>query len=58
MGATMVDYSEGCLSLKKKANQIYDLLLHERYDEARQMCVEVIADARLLSAQIELQRAD
>jgi hypothetical protein len=54
----MVDYSEGCLSLKKKANQIYDLLIHDRYDEAREVCIEVIADARLLSAQIELQRKD
>jgi hypothetical protein len=54
----MVDYSEGCLSLKKKAHQIYDLLVHERYQEAKEMCIEVIADARLLSAQIELQRKD
>jgi len=44
------------LSLKKKTNQIYDLLLHELYDEARQMCLEVIAEARLLSAQIEIQK--
>lgn len=54
----MVDYAEGCLSLKSKVGQIYDLLLHERFDEAKQVCIEVIAEARLLSHQIEIQKVD
>jgi len=58
MGGHMVDYAEGCLSLKSKVGQIYDLLLHERFDDAKQVCIEVIAEARLLSHQIEIQKVD
>ena len=52
----MLDYSEGCLAIKKKTSQVYDLLIHHRYDEAREVCIELIADSRSLYHQIQIQR--
>jgi len=52
----MLDYSEGCLAIKNKTNQIYDLLIHHRYDEAREVCIELIADSRSLYHQIQIQQ--
>ena len=52
----MLDYSEGCLAIKNKTSQVYDLLIHHRYDEAREVCIELIADSRSLYHQIQIQR--
>lgn len=52
----MLDYSEGCLAVKSKSKQIYDLLIHHRYNEAREVCIELIADSRSLYHQIQIQQ--
>jgi hypothetical protein len=52
----MLDYSEGCIDIKKKTSQVYDLLIHHRYDEAREVCIELIADSRSLYHQIQIQQ--
>lgn len=54
----MLDYADGCHQVRQKSKEIYDLMIHRRYDEARETCIELIADARSLYHQIQIQQED
>lgn len=52
----MIDYSEGCHELKDLVQELYQLCLHKKYTEAREVCDHIVATARLTRAKIGLQR--
>jgi hypothetical protein len=51
----MIDHSEGCIRLKAAVAALYDAMLHKQFDLARALCVEIVTDARLMSAQISIE---
>jgi len=52
----MIDYSEGCHELKRMANELYQLCLNNKLTEAREVCDQIVATARMTRAQIGLQQ--
>lgn len=55
-GKTSVDYSLSYLTAKKKIHNLYNLLLSQRYDQAKNECLEIIAETRMLLREIELHQ--
>jgi hypothetical protein len=53
----MTDYSEGYLGMKKLVDQVWALILQQRFAEARALCDEIVVTARLTKAQIGVQHA-
>lgn len=51
----MVDYSEGILTLKKLVDSLHRVLLERDPMAARDMCAQIVAEARLVDKQIVLQ---
>jgi hypothetical protein len=51
----MVDYSEGYLKIKQLVDQVWQLILEQRFAEARALCDEIVVEARLTKAQIGAQ---
>lgn len=54
----MIDYAEGHHQLKKLVDQVWQLLLEQRFAEARALCDEIVVEARLTKAQIGVQHDD
>jgi hypothetical protein len=52
----MIDYSEGYTDMKRLVDDLWQALIHKRFDEATEVCNNIIAAARLTRAQIEIQR--
>ena len=51
----MVDYSEGILTLKKLVNDLHRVLLERDPMAARDVCAQIVAEARLIDKQIVVQ---
>jgi soluble cytochrome b562 len=51
----MVDYSEGYLELKQLVDKAWQLILDQKFAEARALCDEIVVTARLTKAQIGVQ---
>lgn len=51
----MVDYSEGILNLKKLVDKLHRALLERDPMAARDMCAQIVAEARLVDKQVVLQ---
>jgi hypothetical protein len=51
----MVDYSEGYLELKRLVDEAWQLILDQKFAEARALCDEIVVTARLTKAQIGVQ---
>lgn len=51
----MVDYSEGILNLKKLVDSLHRTLLERDPMAARDMCAQIVAEARLVDKQVVLQ---
>lgn len=51
----MIDYSEGYTDMKCLVNELWEALIDKRFDEATEVCNNIIAAARLTRAQIEIQ---
>lgn len=51
----MVDYSEGYLEMKKLVDQVWSLILDQKFAEARALCDEIVVTARLTKAKIGAQ---
>lgn len=54
----MIDYSEGCHNLSVKSKALYDALLNKRYSEARDLCAQISAEARLIDKHLVIQYFD
>lgn len=54
----MIDYSEGCHNLSVKSKALYEALLNKRYTEARDLCAQISAEARLIDKHIVIQYFD
>lgn len=55
-GKTSVDYSLSYLTAKKKILNLYQLLLNQKHDQAKNECLEIIAETRMLLREIELHQ--
>lgn len=51
----MVDYSEGYLGMKRLVDQVWKLILEQKFSEARALCDQIVVEARLVRAQIGVQ---
>ena len=51
----MVGYSEGYLELKRLVDKAWQLILDQKFAEARSLCDEIVVTARLTKAQIGVQ---
>lgn len=51
----MIDYSEGYTDMKRLVDDLWRALIDKRFDDATQVCNNIIAAARLTRAQIEIQ---
>jgi molecular chaperone DnaK (HSP70) len=54
----MIDWAEGHHVLKQLTNKLYEAMLSGQFDKARQICDEMIVEARLTKAKIGAQHAD
>lgn len=54
----MIDWAEGHHKLKNLTHQLYEAMLTGQFDKARQICDEMIVEARLTKAKIGAQRDD
>ena len=52
----MIDYSEGCHELKSLVHELYQLCIQNEFTEAREVCDQIVATARMTRAKIGLQR--
>lgn len=52
----MIDYSEGCHELKSLVHKLYQLCIQNEFTEAREVCDQIVATARMTRAKIGLQR--
>ena len=51
----MVDYSEGYLNMKRLVDEVWKLILTNKFSEARALCDKIVVEARLTKAQIGVQ---
>lgn len=51
----MVDYSEGILTLKELVDSLHRMLLERDPMGARDVCAQIVAEARLVDKQIVVQ---
>lgn len=51
----MVDYSEGYLEMKRQVDLVWQLILENKFSEARLACDRVVVEARLTKAMIGAQ---
>lgn len=51
----MIDHSEACIALKRHTAALYDAMLNKQFDTARQLCVLIVTEAKLLSSQITIE---
>jgi hypothetical protein len=51
----MVDYSEGILTLKRLVDGLHHVLLERDPMAARDMCAQIVTEARLIDKQIVVQ---
>lgn len=54
----MIDWAEGHHKLKALTKDLYEAMLIGQFDKARQICDEMIVEARLTKAKIGAQRDD
>lgn len=54
----MVDYVEGYLELKRQVDEVWKLILENKFAEARRACDQIVVEARLTKAQIGAQHED
>lgn len=54
----MNDYSQGYLEMKRLIDQVWQLILDQKFGEARALCDEIVVTARLTKAQIGVQHDD
>jgi hypothetical protein len=52
----VVDHSGPYLELKRLVDEIWQTLLRNEFQQARDLCDHAVAEARLLKAQIEVDR--
>jgi hypothetical protein len=52
----MGDWVEGWLMMKKKTGLLHDKMLAKDIDAAIQLCIEIVADARLTAKQLQIQK--
>lgn len=51
----MIDHSEGCINLRQLLAALEDCLLRHDRATARDLCVQIIVEAKLLSTQISIE---
>jgi len=51
----VVDYSEGYLNLKRMVDEIWQAIMDNDMERARDICAATVVEARLLRHQIGLQ---
>jgi hypothetical protein len=51
----MVDYSEGYLKLKALNADLWDRILEQDIDAAKEVCIEISVTARLVYNQLSIQ---
>ena len=51
----MNDYSEGYLEMKRRVDEVWQLILENRFSEARLACDAIVVEARLTKAMIGAQ---
>jgi hypothetical protein len=51
----MIDYIEGVLTINKLMKELHAALLEQKYTEAKELCLEVNVQSRLLHQQIRIQ---
>jgi len=51
----VVDYSGPYLELKRLTDQVWQAVLEQRFDDARDICDQAVVEARILKAQIGAQ---
>jgi len=54
----MIDYSEGYLNLKRFVFELYEAMQHNNSTLAREICDQIVVEARLTKAQIGAQGKD
>ena len=54
----MIDWAEGQLKLSSLVKDLYAKLLEREADEAKEICNEIIAEARLVRAKITAQQTE
>ena len=54
----MNDYSQGSLDMKRLVDEGWQLILENKFSEARALCDEIVVTARLTKAQIGVQHDD
>ena len=54
----MLDWAEGHHVLKRLTNQLYEAMLSGQFEKAKQICDEMIVEARLTKAKIGVQSDD
>lgn len=54
----MNDYSQGYLDMKRLVDEVWKLILANKFGEARALCDEIVVTARLTKAQIGVQHGD
>lgn len=51
----MIDYIEGVLTINKLMKELHSALLEQNYKEAKELCLKVNVESRLLHQQIRVQ---
>jgi hypothetical protein len=51
----MIDYIEGVLTINKLMKDLHAALLAHQYEKAKELCLEVNVQSRLLHQQIRIQ---
>ena len=54
----MNDYSQGYLEMKRLVDEVWKLILENKFSEARALCDKIVVEARLTKAQIGVQHGD
>lgn len=54
----MIDWAEGQHKLKALTKELYEVMLSGQFDKARQICDEIIVEARLTRAMIGVQQGE
>ena len=54
---TVIDYAEPMIKLEKLLRSIHDKCLEKKYTEANELCIEGIAEFRVLSATLAIMES-
>jgi hypothetical protein len=51
----MIDWSEGTHAMKRLINQLYEQMLSGQFAKAQETCDQIVVEARITRAQIQVQ---